>query len=237
MAELGLWLEHPCLSPRSASAVCTARSEERRWDPGPRWAEPGRLKEREGWRGVQEAERENWRVRGVSAGLVCVCVPHPVLRSREGRSHFGRPAAGQALEAGTSLPADPRGLRPLHLCPAAGLRPPGTQGAAGRGARDPHHPLAHLKTSSAPAVLLGFGFFFAYCYIMIPVVASPLSLFFTSCSSLILDGLLSPVCLHALIKEGEAGASRSAGCPRWGGCVAWDPLLGPDLSPERGMWS
>ena len=46
----------------------------------------------------------------------CLVSAPPVPRSREGDSHFGHPTAGQALEAGTSLPANPRGLQLLYLC-------------------------------------------------------------------------------------------------------------------------
>lgn len=46
---------------------------------------------------------------------------------------------------------------------------------------------------------------------MILVIASPPVSFLTSFSYLILDGLLSPLCLHEQMKEEETGARQGAG--------------------------
>lgn len=83
----------------------------------------------------------------------------PVLRPREGDSHFSHPTAGQALEDGTSLLANPRGLQPLRLCPAMGLHPPGTQGAAGPWAQDPVGLVTHLPVLK-PLLHWEYYFFF-----------------------------------------------------------------------------
>lgn len=117
----------------------------------------------------RNAGLRGWCVWGLS--WAASCVP-PEQRSREGESHFGHLIAGQALKAGTSPPANPRGAQPLQLCPAMGFHPPGAQGAAGTGAQHLAGLTTHLSILK-PLLHWEYYCFFSYCYITIPVTASP----------------------------------------------------------------